>query len=61
MAQNAKILSRIFFQNELQRLGVGKVQEFETVSCPTLRRYEKAIKLPNSLATCILLTPCCSA
>jgi hypothetical protein len=46
------------FQPCAQRLGVGKVQEFETISCPTLRSYEKAKKFPNPLKTCILLTPC---
>jgi hypothetical protein len=40
------------------RLGVGKVQEFETVHCPTLRSYEKVGELPNPLKTCILLTTC---
>jgi hypothetical protein len=34
------------------------VQEFETVSCPTLRSYEKVGEFPNPLVTCILLTPC---
>jgi hypothetical protein len=42
-----------------QRLGAGKVQEFETFHCPTLRSYEKAEMFPNPLDTCILLAPCC--
>ena len=42
----------------LFRSGVGKVQEFETGHCPTLRSYEIAGAFPNPLKTCILLTPC---
>jgi len=44
--------------NGTQRLGAGKVQEFETFHCPTLRSYEKARTFPNPLDTCILLAPC---
>jgi hypothetical protein len=41
-----------------QGLGVGKVQEFETVLCPTLRSYKKAGMFPNPLKNSILLTRC---
>jgi hypothetical protein len=55
-------LESLLFQHftlfDRQGLGVGKVQEFETVHCPTLRSYEKAAKFPNTQIACILLTPC---
>jgi len=46
------------FQPCAQRLGAGKVQEFETFHCPTLRSFGKARMFPNPLDTCILLAPC---
>jgi len=34
------------------------VQEFETISYPTLQSFKKPINLSKLLNTCILLTPC---
>ena len=42
----------------IQRMGAGKVQEFETISYPTLRSYENVGTFFNLLETCILLAPC---
>ena len=48
MAQNAKILSRIFFQNELQRLGVWQVWESVLRFRPPTKTPERAKPLRSS-------------